>query len=263
MLLAGACVERVPLPAHDGLFEFSRWITFYETPLEVHLSKPPQFQPGTPLLLYATGDGGWRGPDRDVYEHMIHWGYPVAGFSALAYIKHIGYVSGTTTPERLARDYLRLIAFAKSALGLPAETRTILVGVSRGAGLSVVAASEDEVRKQVEGVEAVALIHEEEYVRHYRVHRGQVRGDTPARELVAFDNYASLELLSSLPVAVIQSTGDGYLPAADARELFGPDSALRRLIPIEATNHSFRGGRQALFDQMVASLDWIRKRAQG
>jgi hypothetical protein len=256
-LFACARVEHVPLPSGERPLEFSRWITFYDTPLEVHLSRPREPRPGAPLLLYATGDGGWRGPDRDVYEHMTRWGYPVAGFSALGYLKHLGWVPGTTTPERLGRDYLRLMAVARSALELPEGARTILVGVSRGAGLSIAAATEEDVRRQLAGVVAVALIREEEYVRHYRVPRHGARGDTPARELVTFDNYGSLELLASLPLAVVQSTGDSYLPAADARELFGPDSEFRHLYAIEATSHSFRGGRGALFDRMEASLQWI------
>jgi fermentation-respiration switch protein FrsA (DUF1100 family) len=257
-LLAGACVERVPLPQHDPLERFAFWFKFYDTPIEIHFSKPPNLQPGTPLLLYATGDGGWRGQARDIFEHLVHWGYPAAGFSAVDYVRHIGYVSGTTTPERLGRDYLRLIAFARRSLGLPDDTPTILVGVSRGAGLAVVAATQEPVRRELVGVLAVALVHDEEYVRHYRIRRGQPRGDTPRRELVTFDNYEALALLSSLPVEVIQSTRDNYLPAADARQLFGPDSEFRRLHPIEARNHNFKGGRAALFDQMVASLQWIR-----
>jgi fermentation-respiration switch protein FrsA (DUF1100 family) len=258
-VLAGGCARHVPLHTPYDPVEFSRWIPFYDHPLEIHLSRPLELQPGTPLLLYATGDGGWRGKDRDAYRHMVHWGYPVAGFSAPAYLSHLGFVSGTTTPARLASDYQRLIEYAKQALSLPDDTRTILVGVSRGAGLAVAAAGRQEVRAGLAGVMAVALTKEEEYVWHYRVRRRQARGELPTRELVMFDTYGSLGRLRSLPLAVIQSTRDNYLPAADARKLFGPDTELRRLYPIEAENHSFKGARDALYAQMAASLSWIWK----
>ena len=136
-LLGAGCVRHVAVRTPYDPIEFERSIVFYESPLEVHFARPPELEPGTPLLLFATGDGGWRGKDRELYRQMIRWGYPIAGFSAPAYLNHLGYVSETTTPARLARDYERLIVFAKVALALPEETRTILVGVSRGAGLAV------------------------------------------------------------------------------------------------------------------------------
>ncbi len=257
MVLSVSCARRVPLPAPDAPVQFERNIVFYDHPLEVHFARPALLKPGAPLLLYATGDGGWRGKDRDVFLQMIQWGYPVAGFSAPSYLKHLGFVSGTTTPGRLARDYRRLIDFAAEALSLPAGTRTILVGVSRGAGLAVVAAGRPEVRRGLEGVLAVALTKEEEYVRHYRVHRGRTPSDMPKRELVIFDTYGSLDRLRNLPLVVIQSTNDSYLPADAARLLFGPDTDLRRLYPIQSRNHSFGGARPQLYDRMAASLAWI------
>jgi len=46
--------------------------------------------------------------------------------------------------------------------------------------------------------------------------------------------YDYLLRLSSLPVAVLQSTRDGYLPADQARQLFGPDTGNHQLHAIDA-----------------------------
>jgi fermentation-respiration switch protein FrsA (DUF1100 family) len=132
----------------------------------------------------------------------------------------------------------------------------ILVGISRGAGLAVVAAGQRVLRDRLVGVLAIALTKEEEYVRHYRVRRGTPAG-TPQRELVMIETYEYLRRLSSLPVSVIQSTRDGYLPAAAARELFGPDTPDRQLHAIDALDHSFNGGRDELYQQMEQSLTWL------
>jgi fermentation-respiration switch protein FrsA (DUF1100 family) len=64
-----------------------------------------------------------------------------------------------------------------------------------------------------------------------------------------------------LPVAVIQSTRDGYLPAAQARQLFGPDGERRRFYPIESDGHTFGGAHAALYEQARAALEWIVKAA--
>ncbi len=235
---------------------YARPITLYQHPLQVHFARPRQ--PGVPraMLLYATGDGGWRGNDRHVFDELASLGYPVAGFSARTYLKNLGYVADTTTPGRLARDYERLIDFSRRALELPDDTPVLLVGVSRGAGLEVVAAGQRVLRGTVAGVLAVALTKEEEYVRHYRVRPGRTPPGMPTRELVTINTYEYLPRLT-VPVAVIQSTRDGYLPADKARELFGPDTSDRQLHAIDAWDHSFSGARQELYRQMEASLDWL------
>lgn len=256
-LVVCGCVHRTAVSSARKPIEYQRSITFYDHPLDLHLARPPQLQPGTPLLLYATGDGGWRGKDVETYRRMIRWGFPVAGFSAPSYLEHLGFVSGTTTPGRLARDYQRMIEFAKASLRLPPGTRTILVGVSRGAGLAVVAAGRSELEAELAGVLAVALTKEEEYVRQYRVRRGKSPSDMPRRELVEFQTYEHLDRLRSLPLVVIQSSGDNYLTADAARELFGQDTALRRLTAIQSRDHSFTDAREALFERMAGSLAWM------
>jgi hypothetical protein len=260
VLAAGSCVHSPGLRSPQKPVEFERTMTLYDHPLVLHLARPAQLQPGTPLLFYATGDGGWRGKDVDTFRRLTRWGYPVAGFSAPDYLNHLGFVSGTTTPARLARDYQRLIEFAKQTLNLPAATRSVLVGVSRGAGLAVVAAGRPELNVELAGVLAVALTKEEEYVRHYRVKPGKSPSDMPKRELVEFETYEYLDRLRSVPLVVVQSTGDNYLPAGDARRLFGPDTDLRRFVPVEARDHSFDGARDALYAQMASALAWMSAR---
>jgi hypothetical protein len=257
--LAAACAHPQPVRSPRVPVELLRKITLYDRPLDVHLARPAQLQPGTPLLLYATGDGGWRGKDAETYRRMIRWGYPVAGFSAPGYLKNLGFVSGTTTPGRLARDYQQLIEFSKATLSLPSATRTILVGVSRGAGLAVVAAGRPEMNAELAGVLAVALTKEEEYVRHYTVRPGLTASDMPTRELVEFETYEYLDRLQKLPLVVIQSTSDNYLPAEAARRLFGPDTETRKFYAVTARDHSFSDAREALFERMASALAWMSR----
>ena len=56
---------------------------------------------------------------------------------------------------------------------------------------------------------------------------------------------------------VIQSSGDGYLSAASARELFGSDSEMRRLVAIDARNHRFDGGESRFAAALVEAVDWV------
>jgi hypothetical protein len=100
----------------------------------------------------------------------------------------------------------------------------------------------------------VALTREEEYVTE--VHRRRRPGAGP-RARVMVQVYDCLPRLADTPVAVIQSTLDGYLPAADARRLFGPDTPYRWLQPIQARNHSFGGARGEMYQATGRALEWI------
>lgn len=207
--------------------------------------------PGRPLLVYATGDGGMHRKDLDTYRHLATLGDPIVGFDARDYVKHLGKDTPTTTPERLAHDYSEIIMQAREALALDANCPVVLVGVSRGAGLAVVAAG--QLRDSITGVVAVALTQEEEYVRWHWHLSAPHESHSP----VMVDVYAYLAQLGKLPIAVVQSTHDRYLPAAKAREQFGPDTPYRWLQTIEARNHNFSGARTRMYDAIRSALDWV------
>lgn len=262
MTVAGCGMHREPVVVPPGV-QGVRTIVLNGHRLRVHVADTRQPSTGIrPLIVYATGDRGWAGKDLDVYRHLVAWGYPVAGFDAHDYVKHLGR-SESTTPGRLANDYGAIISTAREALGLPNDRPVVLVGVSRGADLSVVAAGRPPLRASLSGVVAVALTREEEYVKWFgRRLRRRAAPDppsspasVPARVPAMVQLYDYLPLLRELPLTVIQSTRDNYLPAAEARVLFGSDTPVRQLIPIDARNHSFAGSREDLYQAMHGALE--------
>jgi hypothetical protein len=222
--------------------------------LAIHLS------PGTtphgvgPLLVYATGDAGWWGKDKDLFYTLVRWGYPVAGFSAREYLHHLGPNVEVERRVQLANDYAEIVRAAETTLELPATESIVLVGKSRGAGLEVAAATTARLRPILRGVLAVGLTREEEYIRR---RRPGARRDQP---LIMLQNYEAIPQLGAVPLAVIQSTGDEYLPAADARALFGPDTPTRHFIEVPSKDHNFSGMLPELYDEMARGLDWILQR---
>jgi pimeloyl-ACP methyl ester carboxylesterase len=244
-LYASGCVQRLP-QGTPPLLQLTRGVTLNGFPVTLHLVRPVVTALGRPLLIYATGDGGWRGKDLDLFRHLATFGYATAGFSAADYIKHLRGDQETTTPALLARDYAAIIEAAKNELTLPSTTPVILVGVSRGAGLSVVAAGQPEIQQLVNGVVVMALTKEEEHVRWRR-----------RRQSTELEIYDYLPRLAELPVAVIQSTRDNYLPADQARSLFGADTDRRQFHAIDARNHSFAGARPLLYETLRSSLEWV------
>jgi hypothetical protein len=224
-------------------------VRLHDHALTLHLAAPPANAPPI-LLVYATGDAGWWGKDRDMYKHVSDWGYAAVGFSAREYVHHLG--KETMRPREVALDFEAIMRAAESALVLPTTTRAVLVGKSRGAGLAVAAAGPNMLKPYLAGVLAIGLTGEEEYVRHPRGGR--------SRQLVMLQTYGYLPQLAEVPVAVIQSTRDGYLPADEARRRFGPDNASRELIAIDAADHNFGGALDLLYSEMERSLEWLVQR---
>jgi predicted alpha/beta hydrolase family esterase len=239
--------------------EFTGSVTLYNRSLELRLSAPRRPVRSGVLVLYSTGDGGWRPLDKSFIEWISSWGYPVAGFSAKNYLKTLGYYSKTTTPQRLVKDFELIMEAACRQLKLPPDTPVILVGMSRGAGLSVVAAGQAALRPRLTGVIAVALTKEEEHVVHYRQRRAGQQSGASKRELVEIRPYRYLPRLAPVPVMVIQSTRDEYISASSARKLFGDDTEFRRLVAVESSNHSFGGGTDILFRETEAALEWVQQ----
>jgi len=154
------------------------------------------------------------------------------------------------------RDFEAIIQFAEQKLEMRQSTRIILVGLSRGAGLAVVAAGQGELKSNLAGVVAIALTKEEEHIIHYGP-RKISQSNEPARELLIIQTYEYLPRIASVPVAIIQSTHDGYLPASAARALLGPDTELKKLLSINAKNHRFTGGCMDLYKETETALGWI------
>jgi predicted alpha/beta hydrolase family esterase len=244
-----ACYGSPGLEPAAGRELASARIALRSETVELHLARPAGALVHRPLLLYATGDGGWRPADRQVFGALLGWGYAVAGFDARDYLAHFEAVPGLVTPEHVGDDYLRIARLGREQLRLAPDTPLVLVGFSRGAGLAVVAATHPALREQLAGVVAIALGDVEENVHRLPSHARQ------APEVL--EPFLELPGIGVTPVAVIQSTRDRYLPAAAARRLFGPDSKSRRLVAVDARGHTFGGARERLLQRIRESLAWI------
>src|SRR5918995_4732644 len=92
---------------------------------------------GDPVIV-SSGDGGWIHLAPHVAEVLSRSGFFVVGFDTRAYLA--SFTSGRTSVESQQEpvDYRALIEFASS----PTGRRPTLIGVSEGAGLSVLAATD-------------------------------------------------------------------------------------------------------------------------
>jgi pimeloyl-ACP methyl ester carboxylesterase len=223
---------------HPGQLRRRPELRLEQVTVKLHLARPATGGPPRELLFHVTGDSGWHGLDPLFYDTMAERGHALAGVSARSLRARLHALGPQATPARLAVEYTHLIDVALRELGLDPGTRVVITGLSRGAGLAVVAAGEPPLARRVAGVLIMALTAEEETVRPVAA------------------PFARLERVEC-PLLLLQSTRDRHVAAAEARRLLGPDTPRRRMVAIEAEGHTFGGARDELFRQFEAGLDWI------
>lgn len=264
VLAASTGCALAPLALHEAppadTRRFTEHVILHGTALDLHLAVPAAPVSDT-IVLYATGDGGWFGTAVDMFHALAAHGYRTAGFSARAFLRIERPRHAPLSPRQLADDYATILAAARAALGVPPATPAILTGWSRGAAFAAIAASQPALRAGTRGVVAIGLADDEDLAIGDDDNDdgpGDDSADAPSLLLARpLRPYAQLHLLAPLRCAVIQADHDDYLPADEARTLFGPETAARRLYAVAARNHRFSGGRDAFAAALTSALRWV------
>jgi fermentation-respiration switch protein FrsA (DUF1100 family) len=224
-------------------------------PLTLHLVTPKAPRSPALLVLFATGDAGWFGASGEIFDHMAERGLYVAAFDSREVVKPVERSGRRVEIAEAAAAVDTILVASRRALKLPETTPVIVTGFSRGANLVVFTAGVESLRHHLAGGVAVALTRETDFLRAPDPEQrpGNVQVDAKGR----MQTYPAIERAGSIPFAVIQSTGDRYVPAAESRRLFGPDTPTRRLYEVDARNHGFSGGRDELLRDLDDALAWI------
>lgn len=210
---------------------------------------------GQPVLV-TSGDGGWIHLAPQAADLLAERGYFVVGVDAKAYLESFTTRTSHLTIEDVPRDYATLIAYALR--GAPQDARLLLVGVSEGAGLSVLAATGAD-RARLAGVIGLGLPDRNELAWRWKddlIYLTHGMPDEPE-----FSAAAAASRLGGLPLAAIQSTHDEYVPPAEVDRVLAQASGPSRLWTVEATNHRFSGGEADLARVLFDAVSWVRAQA--
>src|SRR6185436_16638740 len=107
---------------------------------------------GYPVVV-SSGDGGWMHLGPQVAQFLASNGFFVVGFDVRAYLESFTSRSKTLEPSEEPGDYQMLIAYAAHGT----SRKPILIGVSEGAGLSVLAATDPQTKRDIAGVIGLGL----------------------------------------------------------------------------------------------------------
>ncbi len=207
---------------------------------------------GGPVAIVTSGDGGWIHLGPDVAAFLATEGYFVVGFDAKAYLSAFTTSSEKLSLEDVPRDYGVLVDdAAKGAPGPP-----LLVGVSEGAGLSVLAATAPEIQSRIAGVVALGLPDKNELAWRWRDSIIYLTKKTPNEP-----TFSALEVVgrvAPVPLAAIHSTHDEFVALPDIERIMGQAREPKRLWVIEAKDHRFSDNQPELRRRLREAIAWTQ-----
>ncbi len=212
---------------------------------------PPGTARGT--ILMGSGDVGWVGLGVTMAEFLSGEGYIVVGVNVRQYLS--SYTAGKSHLETKDPP-LDYAAFAdalrrKNLLREP----VILSGVSEGAALAVLAASSAANHPWVRGVITMGVPATAELAWKWSDFTAWIT-KTDVRE-PSFAPEEFIGSVSPLPIVMIQSRRDEYVPEADYRRIEAAARPPKKLVLIDAGNHRFTDRRQELQREYLAALAWV------
>lgn len=210
---------------------------------------------GYPVIV-SSGDGGWMHLGPHVAQFLASKGFFVVGFDVRAYLE--GFTSHTSTLQESQEpsDYRTLIEYASRGT----SKKPILIGVSEGAGLSVLAATDPQTKREISGVIGLGLPDLNELGWRWKDEVIYVTHGLPNEP--QFSAAAIASRVAPVPLAAIHSTHDEFVPVADVQKVIAAASEPKRLWMIEATNHRFSGNLPEFEHRLTDAVAWIVQQQQ-
>lgn len=212
---------------------------------------------GAQPVIVSSGDGGWIHLGPHVAETLAARGFFVVGFDVRAYLS--SFTSGSSTLAAIdePRDYAALVAYAQAG----GTRKPILVGVSEGAGLSVLAATDPSTQKAIAGVIGLGLPDLNELGWRWKDAMIYLTHGVPNEP--TFSVATIIDRVAPVPLAAIHSTHDEFVPLSEAQRIMTLAKPPRRLWTVDAANHRF-SDRLPAFDQcLVEAIAWVNDNAPG
>jgi hypothetical protein len=209
---------------------------------------------GGDTIILSSGDLGWAGLVVHAAEYLSARGYYVIGFNSKAYLSGFTTRTSTLNPKDVPGDYRMLIDLARRKSG----AKPILAGVSEGAGLSVLAATDPQIKSAIQGVLGLGLPDQTELGWKWQDFTIWVTKKAPDEPSFMIEDI--IDKVSPVPLAEIHSTHDEFLPLAQAKKMLARAGEPKKMWIIEAANHRFSDNRDELDRSMLEALQWIKAR---
>ena len=210
---------------------------------------------GAPPVIVSSGDGGWIHLGPHVAEVLAARGFFVVGFDVKGYLESFTSFESTLRPDEEPGDYKVLVDYASRG----STQRPILIGVSEGAGLSVLAATDPRTKSAIAGVIGLGLPDLNELGWRWKDSLIYVTHSVPNEP--TFSAAAIVERVSPTPLAAIHSTRDEFVCLAEVQRVLEAAKEPKRLWIVKASDHRFSDNIQEFDQRLAEAIEWVRTRA--
>jgi alpha-beta hydrolase superfamily lysophospholipase len=209
---------------------------------------------GTPVIV-SSGDGGWIHLGPHVAEVLAAKGFFVVGFDVRGYLESFTSGKATLRPEDEPGDYQVLAEYAQRG----STERPILIGVSEGAGLSVLAATDPRTKSAIAGVIGLGLPDLNELGWRWKDSIIYLTHGMPNEP--TFSTAAVIERVSPVPIAAIHSTRDEFVPVAEVQKVLDAAREPKRLWMVNASDHRFSDNQVEFDRRLLEAVAWVKANA--
>jgi pimeloyl-ACP methyl ester carboxylesterase len=208
--------------------------------------------PGGDPIVVSSGDGGWVHLAPHVAEFLASKGFFVVGLDAKSYLA--SFTSGKVTLRREDEpaDYQALVEFAAKGT----TRKPILLGISAGAGLSVLAAADPQMKTAIAGVIAVGLPKLTELGWQWRDSVIYLTHGVPNEP--TFSAESVVGKVAPLPLAAIHSTHDEFFSVTDLQKVLQLALPPTRLWIVPAADHRFSDNAVEFDRRLLEAIEWLK-----
>ncbi len=203
-------------------------------------------------VLFAPGDGGWRGFAIIVAQQLAAEGYDVYGLDTRHYLQSFTGPTVLTTSE-VASDFAQIAQWIRQG----GNEQVLLLGWSEGAGLGLAATAASENRTLFAGLVAVGTPEYNILGWRWTDMTAQITKKLPHEP--TFKSADLIAKVSPVPLFLIASAGDEYVTLEATQRLFAAAGEPKRLVKIEARDHKFSGNIEEFFRTLREGLNWIQQ----
>ena len=206
---------------------------------------------GAPPVIVSSGDGGWIHLGPHMAELLAARGFFVVGFDVKAYLESFTSSKTTLLPKDEPGDYKVIADFAARGT----TRKPLLIGVSEGAGLSVLAATDPRTQTSISGVLGVGLPDLNELGWRWRDSLIYVTHRVPNEP--TFSTAAIVNRVAPVPLAVVHSTHDEFVALPQVQKILDGAGEPKKLWVVNASDHRFSDNLPEFDRRLVEAVTWV------